>query len=341
MTPDNLAPFVDAAKTQGAGDEFLAALLTRRGWPANDVYAALGSWWERSTGIVIPRRRGSAENARDAFLYLLAFATLAVWSGSLGSLWFNLIEHWLPDPVVTRYAFNLRDSVTWQSAAILVGLPIYLLVMRLIVRETASDADRIESGVRKWLTYIALLLAATGLVSDLVCFTSYFLRGEISLRFALKCLTVAGICGSIFAYYLGFLKGRGYGRVFAALAAGCAITGVSFGLGWVGGPTRQREIEADMRRVENLRTIGMALQTAETLPPALADLRRTHPDLRITDPQTAKPYDYRVLGGHSYELCADFAAPSSAQDAPSAYPFWSHNAGHACFRLDSTRPVTW
>src|SRR5690242_1489317 len=132
MPHPELEPFVAAAKKRGAGDDFLAALLTRRGWPADDVYNTLADWWERDTGVAVPARRSAAENARDAFLYLLAFATLATWAFALGSLCFRLIEHWLPDPVMSRYMYNFRATVTWQIASILVALPIYLWVMRMI-----------------------------------------------------------------------------------------------------------------------------------------------------------------------------------------------------------------
>jgi hypothetical protein len=179
MPHTELQPFIDAAKQQGAGDEFLASLLIRRGWRADDVYDALAGWWERGTGVNIPARGRTAENSRDAFLYLLAFSTLATWACALGSLWFRLIEHWLPDAVAHTY-YNFRSTVTWQMAAIAVALPIYLVVMRVILRETRANPDRVESGVRKWLTYIALLLAAIGVVSDLICFVQYFLMGGLT-----------------------------------------------------------------------------------------------------------------------------------------------------------------
>ena len=73
MSHPELEPFIAAAKKRGAGDDFLAALLTRRGWPADDVYNSLAEWWERDTGVAVPARRSAAENARDAFLYLLRY----------------------------------------------------------------------------------------------------------------------------------------------------------------------------------------------------------------------------------------------------------------------------
>ena len=142
MPQTDLQPFIDAAKSKGAADEFLAALLTRAGWPAADVYRSLGDWWTRETGIAPPTRRTGSEDARDAFLYLLSFATLAVWSAALGSLVFRLIEYWIPDPVARDYFYNFRSTVTWQIASILVALPVYLAVMQFILRDTAAHPER-------------------------------------------------------------------------------------------------------------------------------------------------------------------------------------------------------
>jgi hypothetical protein len=329
MPNTELQPFIDAAKQQGAGDEFLAALLTRRGWPAGDVYNALGDWWSRTTGVAVPARRGAAENARDAFLYLLAFSTLATWASALGSLWFELIEHWLPDAVVNRY-INFRSAVTWQMAAILVALPIYLLVMRLILRETALHPDRIESGVRKWLTYIALLITASAVVGDLVCFVDYFLKGELTLRFVLKCATVLAICGSIFWYYLGFLRGQTRSGHFALAAVAGAALGIFFGLTVAGTPAEQRHMEADVRRVEDLRNVATAITARRSLPASLSEL----PNARVADPETRQPYTFTANSTTEYQLCAVFAAPGGDG-------FWAHQRGRTCYSLNSSSAVPW
>src|SRR5262245_32757487 len=100
-----LQDFIDASKGRGASDQFLEGLLTRRGWPAADIYNALGRHWERSTGLAIPERAGAAESARDAFLYLLSFSTLAGWTTAVGSMIFEFINHWFPDPVSRSYVY--------------------------------------------------------------------------------------------------------------------------------------------------------------------------------------------------------------------------------------------
>src|SRR4030081_1606567 len=97
-----LQAFVKAAKEQGATDEFLIALLRNKGWPAKDVYALFSQRYAEQTGIVLPEPPGRLEAAREAFFHLLAFTTLATWIFSIGSIWFDLIDAWAPDPAVDR-----------------------------------------------------------------------------------------------------------------------------------------------------------------------------------------------------------------------------------------------
>src|SRR5271157_15033 len=119
----------------------------------------------------------------------------------------TLRHRWFPDPAVPqRYDEGSRYAVSSQMACIIVAFPIYLLVMRFILREVERHPGKIESGVRKWLTYIALLVTAGIVICDLITFLAYFLRGGLSVHFVLKALTLIAIAGSIFWYYLGFLK---------------------------------------------------------------------------------------------------------------------------------------
>jgi hypothetical protein len=341
MASIELQPFIDAAKEQGAGDEFLASLLTRRGWPAGDVYNALGNWWERSTGVPVPGRSSAGENARDAFLYLLAFSTLAMWGGSLGSLLFALIDHWLPDAVTAQRYYDFRSTVTWQMAAILVALPVYLFVMRLILRETRLNPDRVESGVRKWLTYIALLLTASAVISDMVVFVDYFLKGEITVRFVLKCATVLAICGSIFWYYLGFLRGQARSWRYTALAVAGAGAAFCAGLLTAGSPPLQRQFAADNRRIQDLRSVAAVLASTPALPASLATLKESRPSLAVNDPVTRAPYEYTLKAGRQYELCATFSKASDSVARQHGGEFWSHPQGRACFQVEAMKPVPW
>ena len=350
-----LQDFVDSSKNKGAADDFLAALLTRRGWPAGDVYAALGGYWERATGLAIPERAGVAESARDAFLYLLPFATLATWTGSTGSMLFEFINHWFPDAVSNSGYYDLCTAVTWQMASVLVAFPIYLLVMRTILGEATSQPERLESGVRKWLTYIALLGTAGAMICDLIWFLDYFLKGEFTVRFVLKAATVMVICGSTFAYYIGSLRwdrsadmerAKSRSKVFGMAATLAVLASFFVGLGLAGTPGKQRHIEADRKRVEDLRNLAYAIkrwhnENQAAAPSALPDLKPPVPSL--TDPETGAPYEYHPKTGTSYELCATFASEERPYATRNGYSsnFWAHRSGRNCFALDASKAVSY
>ena len=339
-THAELQLFIESAKSKGASDESLTSILMDEGWPKGEVSAALARHWSQITGIEIPVRQSSAESSRDAFLYLLSFATLSMWSCALGALLFQLIDHWLPDSVTTANEAFLRTALSWKMASVWVAFPIYLLVMRKVVREIAAYPERLESGVRKWLTWLALLLTAGTLIGDLVCFFGTFFAGEVTERFVLKCGVVFALAGSIFSYYVGSLRAgaKTRHRVFAGAAV--AVVGVVLfaATSVAGSPATQRRIAADARRVSDLRQIANAIFVYRAqnagLPGSLDEpliRQRLGPNTAI-DPENGSTYEYRAMGNLQYELCARFDGPSS--ERPS---FWNHGAGRACFSLNATQ----
>jgi uncharacterized membrane protein YidH (DUF202 family) len=224
---------------------------------------------------------------------------------------FRLIDLWFPDPVAANYmTFNLRQAITWQMASITVAFPIFVLVVWTILREAQQRPERLQSAVRKWLTYIALLLTAGGMIADLICFFGYFLNGELTSRFVLKSLTVMIICGAIFLYYIASLRWDRNTNVVAAkrrsfrfgiATAAVLVTAFSIGLGVAGTPSQQRRFEADRKRVEDLQSIAASIysrhemsRTIKTVPPLPSSLNDveiiTAGRSDIRDPETQKLY---------------------------------------------------
>lgn len=355
-----LTDFTEAAKAKGISDEFLTELLVHQGWPKDEVFAALGSYWERATGLAVPNRTIRGEASRDAFLYLLSFATLATWASALGSMLFQFIENWFPDPVVSFYARNLRSAVTWQMASTAVAFPIFLLVTRAILTEARNQPERLQSGVRKWLTYIALLLTAGGLIGDLICVLDYFLTGELTVRFVLKALTVLLICAAIFFYYLDSLRWDKENDLAPALrlsmrfgvgSAAILIAAFCVGLGLAGTPSVQRHLEADKRRVQDLRAIAISIHSRfmrsdsaiadKALPSSLGELVGHGINSSQTkDPETGKLYEFRPGTTATYQLCTVFSE-ASEQGQMTASSFWNHGKGQTCFALDGSLLPSW
>jgi hypothetical protein len=62
-----------------------------------------------------------------------------------------------------------------------------------------------------------------------------------------------------------------------------------------------------------------------------------------SDPDTGKPYEYKILGTTSYRLCANFSG-DSASDSPQftgAYfnVAWAHGQGHQCFDRNTDNKI--
>ena len=216
MNPQkDVQDFLDSAKNLGASDETIVGLLRGRGWPEVDVHRALADHFELRNSLSIPvyKRSGSA---KDAFLYLLSFSTLATWTIGLGSVMFSLIARWIKDPLESRsYYSGDYYQMANSLACIIVAFPIYLLTMAYIIRELEIHPEKSESSVRKWLSYLALLIAALTVVCDLITFLTYFLRGELTASFVAKVATVLVIAGGVFWYYLSSLAKQVHVRKYA------------------------------------------------------------------------------------------------------------------------------
>ncbi len=201
-----LVEFILLARDRGASDEFIGKLLRDYGWPSREVERAFFEVYEGLLGRPIPTPRGtSGELARDAFFYLLAFVTLGIWIQALGEMGFIFINHLIPDSLNTYYG-----DPSWQMAfalaRLIVAYPVYLGLMRQINRDLATYREKHFSGVRKWLTYLTLLVAALIAIGGVIAFLTSFLRGELTPRFLLKVLVVLVLDGGVLWYYFDWIR---------------------------------------------------------------------------------------------------------------------------------------
>lgn len=202
----DVVSFIERARDRGASDEFISNLLRRFGWPERDVERAFFEVYERLTGISIPAPpAGGGESAKDAFFYLLSFSMLGLWTFSLGEIAFIWIDRLVPDATQGRFG-NDYYSLAFGIARLLVAYPLYIWVMRNINRELALYREKHFSGVRKWLTYLTLLIVSLIAVGTVIAFLTSFLRGELTTRFVLKVIVVLVIDGGILRYYANWLK---------------------------------------------------------------------------------------------------------------------------------------
>lgn len=287
---------------------------------------------------------------RDVFLYILLIILLYGSMGSLTALLFQYVNVLFPDPI--EYGHGAFDVIRRSTATLIVVFPVYLFLAVLLSRDVARHTEKAELRVRKWLLSFTLFLAALAIIGDLVTVLYNFLSGELSVRFALKALSVLCIAGAVFGYYLWDIREWKHDHLrkasLVAWASGVIIcASIVAGFFIAGSPWHQRNIRFDERRVNDLQMIqGEVLrhwQMKGALPKDLDRLRDTISGFAApVDPETGAVYEYRGTGKLIFELCATFAVPSRMQNTSKARPVapyphdpyvqnWEHKEGRTCF----------
>jgi hypothetical protein len=200
VAQSQLVTFVEQALRAGQPRDAVRAALEQAGWSKDQVADALGHYADVAFAVPVPRPKVQL-SARDAFWYLLMFGTLYVSAFYLGDLLFGFIDRALPDVLESGNRPYVESGIRWATAALIVAFPVFLYSAVKLAREVMADPSRRSSAVRKWLTYVTLLVAAAVLVGDCITLVFNVLGGELTLRFILKVLVVAAIAGAVFGYF--------------------------------------------------------------------------------------------------------------------------------------------
>ena len=197
---NELHSFVKESLQKGQSRASITEALLSAGWRKEEIGKSLNAFAEVDFPVPVPKRKPYLA-AREAFLYLVSFITLYITAFSFGALVFSFADVWFPD--LLRGVGNIPKTAI---ASLIVAFPIFLVITRALRKGAATDPERKESRIKKWLTYFTLVVASSILIGDLITVLSSLLGGELSARFFFKAFVVFGIAGSIFGYYLSDLQ---------------------------------------------------------------------------------------------------------------------------------------
>ncbi|HVZ98799.1 MAG TPA: DUF5671 domain-containing protein [Caulobacterales bacterium] len=204
MANATLDAFVREALGKGHEPARIAAALQSAGWTKKEVDAALAEWVVTDFGMVAPKPKAYV-SAREAFLYLVLFLLLGIVAWHLGSLLFALIDKTIPDPLDRsgEYLIQSRDAqIRSGVAGLVVGGPLLLWLSLHIRKQRRANPAMQRSRVRKWLTYLTLVIAACTLIGDAIGLVYNFLSGDLNTRLGLKMFVIAAIAGAIFLFFI-------------------------------------------------------------------------------------------------------------------------------------------
>ena len=198
---------------------------------------------------------------RDVFLQLLIVIALYLSAVHLGILCYQFINIAFPDPLTGVYAVHATQPIRWAIAMLVVVFPVLVWSS---VRQQRLLTDRSEQRkllTRRWLLHLTLFITALVIIGDLVALIRGFLEGELTIRFALKTLTVFAISTGVLRYVLWDLRSdddptivrrmRRFGYAVTCVVVAAVIAGFIL----AGSPQSERLRRFDDQRVNELQNI--------------------------------------------------------------------------------------
>jgi len=287
---------------------------------------------------------------RDVFLHLLNIFTFYLSVVSFITLYIQYISALFPDPL-NFYFTSMANSVRLSTSILVIAIPVYILTSWLLGKDLASNPERRELKLRKWLTYFTLFISAVTIIIDLIMFVFSFLSGEMTVQFFLKVLVVLLVAGAVFGYYIWDLRRKKIDsktpKILAWILSFVVLASIVCGFFIIGTPAEQRERRFDEQRVSDLQMLQDQIISywvkKEALPQNLSELEDSISGFIVPkDPKSDAPYEYNVIDSLSFELCATFKTSTdgfgfTTQNSKYYYSYglfqqnWEHKAERTCF----------
>ncbi|MFH0831044.1 MAG: DUF5671 domain-containing protein [Parcubacteria group bacterium] len=288
-------------------------------------------------------------SAADVFSHLLMFLMLYIAAFAFLSLLFDYVDQIYPPKLPTFFG-QAANTIIIAMATLVVVWPVYVVMAWLTGKWMAKDRTRRHLGIRRWLVYLTLFVAAVTLIIDLITLVYNFLSGGLTASFALKVGAVLIVAGAIFGYYLWDMRRsaaktllpRVLSIVTSVVLAGTIVAGFFI----AGSPTEQRDRRYDERRVIDLQSIQNEIinfyGAKKELPANIGELANDITGFVVpNDPESGAPYGYEATNGLTFRLCATFVLEQAYSDG--SYPMmesygpfvlstnWDHPAGRHCY----------
>ncbi len=299
--------------------------------------------------------------AKNFALQLGSLIALYASLSALLMVTFGVINIAYPDPASGYWEYDSAQSgIRFGIALLVVFFPTYLVLTRLV-----NEIRRKETGaylaLTKWVVYLSILVGSLVLLGDFVSVILSYLNGEITIRFILKALAVAVAVVSAVYYYYQDAKGHwntheGTSKLFAVGATAVVVLVLALGFTNSDTPTKVREMKIDSQQISDLSEMQYRIEDHynlnNALPKEIATVFIGAPAPKAVEGRAS--YEYKIVDGDTYELCATFAYPSQNTGATVSEPVavvegnmknpynnWDHAAGKTCFeRTIVKNPLT-
>jgi len=296
---------------------------------------------------MIQEQETNKHSAKFAFFYVLSLVTLIFTSLSTGMVVFQIINKYIPDPIGRFGESFSSDLLRFAIAALIVAVPIFFLTSRQIYKNLFKGILAKDSGVRKSLTYLILLVSSFIVMGWFIALINNYLGGELTIKFILKAIASVVISAIAFTFYLydirrdkvigqkdNVIRMYFYGSLIIIIAVFVSALLI------VESPKEARDRKLDNTTLEDFNIIFDGLNNYysenQRMPITLEELKSevlfvTEENLRDSD--TNQAYEYNVIADKKYQLCAVFKTSNiDGQDVSKKFyrETWPHKIGKQC-----------
>ncbi len=281
-----------------------------------------------------------------AFWYLLSLVALVFVAFSVGAIIFQIINKYVADVVTNVYESRVSmELLKFAISALIVATPLYFWMQSLISKSLKSGELDKEMGVRKWLTYFILLVAAVVVLGYLIAVINSLLDGEVKTKFVLKTLTVIAIAAVVFSFYFYDIKRenvtQGKDKLIITYLFGSIIIIVAslvFAFLVIESPKEARNRKIDLQAIDNFNAINVAVDNyyvankklPENLQMLLALDNNVLLEAQLVNPLSKKNIEYKPASDIQYDLCTDFLTDSIQNEYRTQ---WKYKVGYDCITM--------
>lgn len=289
--------------------------------------------------------------AKFAFFYLLALISLISLAMAVGNIIFQIINKNVLDVLNELRGSYSSSTLRFAISSIIISAPVFYFVSIYIYKSLSRGELDKDSQIRKWLSYLILLISFITMSGWLIGIVFNFLDGELTLKFILKALAAIGIAGIVFSYYFYDLRRKEVVGVrdklstvyFYSTIVIVFVSLVSAFL-FVESPSDARLRKIDNETITRLSDIDASIQNFydlnQDLPNDLNQLlsgpNTFLREMSLYDPSTGNMFEYKSINNMKYEICADFKLSNKGVDTDDMNSYlndkWLHDAGRQCFQ---------
>ncbi len=285
-------------------------------------------------------------NPKFAFYYLLSLVALIFTAVSSAIIIFQIINKSVSDFLLDN-TYSNDGGLRFGISALFVAAPIFFLMLNFINKGLRKNELEKDSSLRRWLTYFILFVSAVIILGSLIGILNSFLSGEMTLKFALKTITVLIISILVFSYYFYDIKRDNVEKkdrnikIFFIISLVLILAVFISSFFFVESPQMARKKRLDQIIINKVSSIESVVNSYydlnKELPERIEDISLSSGkfyfnEKDLYDPETGEKIEYRKIGDREFEICANFRTSSDYLGGRYYYADKKFNPGKNCFK---------